>query len=313
MGVKLPSPLTSRAATIDDARTVVDLANAASRFDIGIDSLDLDDVRTAWESPTIDLELDTVIVLDGERVVAAAELDEERAEVEVHPDARGRGIGSALVTWTERRARERGAARIGQTVLADLDGAQQLFADRGYERLWQSWVLVFPGGYERPDIAIRQSDGEPQIHMRAYRAGDERAVYEVVESAFNEWPNRDARTFEEWQRMTTRRSIFDPGLVVVATQNEEIVGAAIGVRYESEGFVDQVAVAPAHRNRGVARALIARLYDEFRSRGEDTIRLNTDSRTGALQLYLDIGMTLETTYECWSLPLAPTAVEPDPG
>ena len=304
----LPHPFTSRRATIDDARAVVDLANAASRFDIGIDSVDLDDVLTAWTSPTLDLALDAVIVADGDRVVAAVELDEERADVDVHPDVRGRGIGSALVRWTEMRASQRGAKRIGQTIRADLEGAQQLFADRGYERLWESWVLVFPSDYRRPNISIRQSEGEPPIQVRAYRADDERAVYELIEAAFNEWPNRDTRTFEEWQRMTTQRSIFDPGLLVVATQSDRIVGAAIGLAYESEGFIDQVAVAPTLRHRGVARVLIAKLYDEFTLRGEHTIRLNTDSRTGALQLYLDIGMTLETTYERWSLTLSAPAI-----
>jgi len=300
--VKLPDPFTSRGATVDDARTVLDIANAAALHDTGEIALDLDDVLTAWASPTLDPAVDAILVFEGDRAVACGEIDEERADIDVHPDVRGRGLGFALTRWSEDRARARGAGRIGQTVLDGLDGIQELFVDRGYERLWESWVLVFPPDYTRPDVAVRSDDSTP-VELREYRAHDERAMYEVIDAAFSEWPDRASRPFEDWQRQTTQRSIFDPTLAVVAVDGTDVVGAAVGVRYETEGFIDQVAVAPTHRNRGIARALILRVYDEFRSRGEETIRLNTDSRTGALQLYLDIGMVLETTFVRWSLPL----------
>lgn len=301
--MQLASPFTSRGATVDDAQTVLDIANAAAVHDIGEIGLDLDDVLTAWASPTLDPAVDAILVFDGERAVACGEIDDERADIDVHPEFRGHGIGSALVRWSEARARERGATRIGQTVLDGLDGIKELFVDRSYEQLWESWVLVFPPDFTPPAVDVRDTDDRAPVELRGYRADDERAIYDVIDAAFSEWPNREPRPFEDWQRQTTQRSIFDPGLVVVATSGAEIVGAAVGVQYANEGFIDQVAVAPTHRNRGIARALILRVYDEFRSRGEATVRLNTDSRTGALQLYLDIGMVLETTFVRWSLSL----------
>src|SRR5213080_3223098 len=39
-----------------------------------------------------------------------------RAEADVRPDRRGRGIGTWLLDWTERRAGEVGADRVGQTI-----------------------------------------------------------------------------------------------------------------------------------------------------------------------------------------------------
>ena len=99
----------------------------------------------------------------------------------------------------------------------------------------------------------------------------------MIDAAFSEWQHRESRPFEAWQRMTTQRAIFEPDLVFVATVGADLIGTAVGVQYQTEGFIDQVAVAPQHRGRGIAGALILRLYDEFRSRGEETIRLSTDS------------------------------------
>ena len=297
----LPAGFHARGATEADAPIVVDLANVASLHDVGDVALDLDDVLTDWASPTLDLAVDAVMVLDGERPVAFAQIDEERADVDVHPDVRGRGIGMALVRWTEQRARERAVGestvRIGQTVLDGLPGIDSLFAARGYEKLWDSWILRLPDDVVLPLDARALP---PSVVVRGYEPDDEHAVYEIIDAAFSEWPGRESRPFDDWQRHTTRRSLFDPGLLVVATADDAVVGAAIGLQYEKESFVDQVAVAPAHRDRGIARALLATLFDIFHERGERTIRLNTDSRTGALGLYLDIGMVIERTYCRWS-------------
>lgn len=54
-----------------------------------------------------------------------------------------------------------------------------------------------------------------------------------------------------------KRPDFDPSLLFVATADDRPVGAAFGISYSTEGWVEQVAVAPSHRNQGIARALLA--------------------------------------------------------
>ena len=52
----------------------------------------------------------TIGVFDGDRLVAYAEyMGNDRGDAAVHPDYRGRGIGTALATWMQARARAAGA------------------------------------------------------------------------------------------------------------------------------------------------------------------------------------------------------------
>lgn len=245
-------------------------------------------------------------MFEGDELVAWAQVSEERADADVHPRARRRGIGSALVVWTEQRALQRApegsAVRIGQTVTEDLDGLQELFVARGYERLWDSWVLRLP-----VDIELEARPLPDGVAIRPFRPVEEHAIYTIVDDAFNEWEGRESRPFEDWQANTTARSDFDPQLLLVATVDDVLAGVVVGIHYPGEGWVDQVAVKKEFRNRGIARALLVAIFDEFRTRGESLLGLNTDSRTGALDLYFGIGMVVQHTFTRWSRTVRPGA------
>lgn len=294
----LPEGLTARPATSDDAQAVWRLTAAAMTVDVGEPMLDLDDIVSDWTSPNLDLAFDTVLVNCGDEPVAFIQVEGERADGDVHPAWRGRGLGLTLVEWSERRALERGRGddevHIGQTVIKGLPGSEELFAARGYRRRWDSWVLRLPD-----DVALDQPHPRSAT-IRGYVADDEQYVYRVVEAAFGEWDDRSARTFEQWQATSTAREVFDPTLVAVATVDDRIVGACVGIPYAEEGWIDQLAVDSDMRGRGIGRALVARVFGEFRRRGETKLGLNTDSRTGALGLYVDLGMVVEHTFIRWS-------------
>ncbi len=127
----------------------------------------------------------------------------------------------------------------------------------------------------------------------------------MVEDAFNEWPTREPSTFEEWQSGVTGRTDFDPTLLFVAVTDHEVVGVSFGIPYEDEGWVQQLAVRRDHRNRGLAKALLRRTFDELRRRGSPAVGLSTDSRTGALDLYVDAGMVVRASYTHYSKVLVP--------
>jgi mycothiol synthase len=300
----LPPGLSCQPATFADASAVLEVVNAAERVDIGETLLRLAEIEAEWASPSLDLTDDVILVHEGDRLVAYAQVSGSRAVVHVHPDGQGRGIGRSLVEWTEQRAFDRAApgaeVRIGQTVPDGLDGIEELFAGRGYERLWDSWILRLPATVDL--VAVPSPEG---ITIRPFLAEEEEVVYTVIDDAFNEWENRESTPFEEWRTMTTARSDFDPSLLVVATAGDEIVGAALGVRYPGEGWVDQIAVERNHRNRGIAKALLTQLSQGFRDQGETRLGLSTDSRTGALGLYIAIGMVVEHTFVRWSRLLRP--------
>jgi mycothiol synthase len=299
-----PEGLTTRGAQLADLTEIAALVRAAETADHGEPDLTLEDLASDWLSPGFDPGADAVVVLDRERIVAYAEVPSWRAHAAVHPGDRRRGIGTALLGWIEHRARQRSpgaAATVGQTVADTNVAAVTLLQRHGYTPRHTSWVLRLPAG-----VTVKQPPLPAGITIRPYRAAEEEEpVYRVIEDAFSEWPNRTPATFPQWQALTTGRRDFDPSLLLVAAAEDEVVGAALGLPYPDEGWVQQLAVRADLRGRGIGRALLSRMFDEFRHRGFPDVGLSTDSRTGALDLYLAVGMEIHRAYTHYSRVLSP--------
>jgi mycothiol synthase len=279
---------------------VTAFTRVAERFDAGEASVTVDDIRSGWDLPEFDLQDDVLLMFSGEVLIAAAEVPGWRAEANVHPDWRGQGVGTSVLSWVERRALERkpgdDRVRVGQTIISTNTDAISLFLDHGYSIRHTSWVLRLPD-----EVRVDAQSLPDGFDVRIFDpANDEYLVYQVVEDAFNEWPTRVPSTFEEWQSGVTGRTDFDPSLLLVVTHLGNVVGAAFGIPYEDEGWVQQLAVRSDHRGRGIAKALLRELFEEFRRRGFPAVGLSTDSRTGALDLYLDLGMVVRETYSHYS-------------
>ena len=54
--------------------------------------------------------------------------------------------------------------------------------------------------------------------------------------------------------------------------------------------MEQLAVERSHRGKGLAQALLSDAFGRAREHGATRSELSTDSRTGALDLYLKLGM-----------------------
>jgi GNAT superfamily N-acetyltransferase len=294
-----PNGMSTRGALSDDIERVTELVRVAEAHDLGQAMLTADDLDSAWKRPGLDLDKDVILVLDGQDLVAYGEVPGWRCFGTVRPDRRSRGIGSALLAWIEHRALERTPAteevRVGQTIGDGASGSIELFQRNDYQPRHTSWILTLP-----PDVDLSSAGTATGIMIRPYRPGEEPTIFTVVEDAFNEWPNREPSTFETWRSMTVERTDFDSSLLYVAVEDDVIVGTATGLHYPDGGWVEQLAVRATHRRRGIARALLAAVFDEFRDRGETRLGLSTDSRTGALDLYLRLGMVIESSFTHWS-------------
>ena len=291
--VDLPPGLLTRPLCHDDAQAVYELIAASEEADLGAALIDLEDILGDWQRPSLDFERDTLAVLDGERLVALAELSASgRVEASVHPTARGRGIGTYVVAWTEDRVRARGGARVSQTVAATSVSAVDLLLGRGYQQLWTSWLLELPA-----DAEIR-GDGTPPdgVVVRPYQPGEEHLAFQVVEDAFNEWPERPPSTFEDWAAPVLKRPGFEPWHLLVAAHGDELVGVCNVVVSGNSVWVNQLAVRRDQRGRGLGRVLLVAAFQEGRARGAGTAELSTDSRTGALGLYEHVGMSVTDTF-----------------
>ena len=184
----------------DDVDAVVDLIAAVERSVLGVVHIQRADIASLWSTDTFTPELDDVAVLEASRMVAAAQLYRRKAEVHVHPDATGRGLGRGLRAWTEARARARGEPRVGQTIPDPNRAAVRSLTESGYVPTYSSWML-------RADHRDRPPDPRPPpgVRIRAFRPGDEGQAYRVIEDAFAEWPGRSPTSFDGWRALTIGR------------------------------------------------------------------------------------------------------------
>jgi mycothiol synthase len=293
--------LTTRPLTRDDARAVLDIVAACEVAEFGEVFIEIEDVWSDWDRPGYDLAEESLGVVEGDKLIAVTEVFKgRRAEVNVHPDHQGRGIGTALMRWTWNQAARHGSALVGETVSDNNQAAIDLFRAHGYEELWHSWVLELPAG--APIVA---AEPPPGVRLRPMRLGqDEQAAYRVIEDAFSEWPNRDPSSYEDWAPGVVGRGGFEPWHLLLATRmgsdGEEVVGACHLVMSGDEGWVNQLAVRRDQRRRGLGRALLASSFAAARERGATRFGLSTDSRTGALGVYERVGMSARLTYTHWA-------------
>jgi mycothiol synthase len=305
----LPAPYTARPLTAEDAQAVTDLMAACELHDIGEVQIELEDIVGDWGRPSFDLAAQSVGVLDEHgRLVAYGEVYQaRRAEVYVVPEERGRGLGSALLAWTWRLAREQGGTLVGQTVPERASEAVSLFKAHGYRPMWTSWILELPEGAE-----IAEGTLPADTEIRAMVPGqDERAAYQTVEDAFDEWPGRDPVAYEDWAAVVLERPGFEPWQLLLAVEKdaaaEQVVGVCFVIASADTGWVQYLAVRRDRRGRGLARALLLRAFSQARARGMTRAELSTDTRTGALDLYLHVGMRVKETFVHWARDLEPAA------
>ena len=294
----LQDRLTTRAFTEDDLDAIVAMVNVCERHDSGEVMLDRADLRSELEIEGFDTERDWVGVFDDATLVAWAFLEEgRRVLVDVHPAARGRGIGTWLRAWTEERSREVGRDRVAQTIDDSLSDTIALLVRAGYQPRHTSWILRMQHP-ERPATPAPP----PGVELRSFDENDEDEVLAMFETAFSEFDDRLPTPPDVWRAMVTEREGFVPDDVVLAVADGRIIGGAFLIDAD-EIWVDKLAVARDYRHRGIARTLLQTAFVRSFDRGYAWTSLSTDSRTSALSLYERVGMTIHRSFTRYSLDL----------
>jgi len=209
----------------------------------------------------------------------------------VHPDHRGRGIGTALAAWARETARAKGYSRVASQVPVG-GPADRLMTDLGYEERWTAWNLELPEGAE---IA-----GQPLPEgylLRDAAESDRPTVYDLIEDAFGEWPDRERHSVEDFGSRVWDRPGFEPwNLRVVSDPDGVLVGATHVIQDGDVGYVARIAVRRDRRGLGLARAMLVDAFGLARAHGAVRCYLSTDSRTGALGLYEKVGMVISSQW-----------------
>jgi mycothiol synthase len=295
----------------DDLDRVAALHAAASRDRVGSVTVRPDDLRVRWlglDSFDEVLLVEHASVPDPDPVAYAsfeAFVDPWTGELDlhvdgtVHPDWTSHGLAGFLLARAEDRARAaaRDAEHPGALLRTSLedgdDRARAWFAARGFTPVRHLLELRLDL-HAPPPTAVWRSG----VRCRTFRPGvDEHVLWQTHQAAFAEVPTHLPLDLDDFLDDRLRRyADLDPGLVLLAEYDDEVVGLAIcraGTEVASEdGWVRDLGVVPAWRRHGIGMALLRTTFAAFRSRGLTGVALEVDDVTldGAVALYRRAGM-----------------------
>jgi mycothiol synthase len=287
--MQLPS---TRPAVAADAAAVTEIVVALESSLYGRSDFSQADLEEEWSDA--DLERDSLVVVDGERVLGYGLMHDRggtwSAEGYVHPDALGRGIGTTIATGLEEDAASRGAELFRTGVLEADAPARRLLESLGYEavrvfREMRIELTAAPPEPEWPD-GLRVVPFDPERDARAFHAAHQ--------EAFADHWDHTPRPFESWSKGHLDSDRFDPALWCVVRAGNEIAAGTISTADTyGGGFVHALFTRRAWRKRGVGAALLADAFGRFWQRGERSVGLGVDAEgtTGAFRLYERAGMT----------------------
>ena len=127
------------------------------------------------------------------------------------------------------------------------------------------------------------------LELRACRESDEEGVAALWREALG-----DEAPHNEPVAAIRRKLALDDGLFLVATLDSAVVGTVMGGYDGCRGWVYSLAVEPAVRRRGIARALVARLEELLAERGCRKINLQVRvSNSDVVAVYEKLGYGVE--------------------
>ena len=294
-----PAGYTVRPSAREDIDTIARLVQAVDRHDAGIVEPVRGFIEDDWANPLFDAEEDTLLVTSETGELAAygsARGIEPSASVEawinIHPDHRGRGLGTWLVRWAEARSR-RYLAHPGTSTLlrpsVSSSGVGGAFLEGlGYRHVRTFWHME--RRLEGTEEAGETPDG---VSIRPYRDGDGPVVHRVIEASFHDHFGFEPMAYEAWEAADLGAPSTDLSLVFVAEHGEDIVAVLTAGFLEEESWVHELGVLEGHRGAGIGRALLRRAFAELAARGRTVVKLNVDgeNRSGATRLYESVGMS----------------------
>ncbi len=303
--------ITWRRATPDDADAIAVLQGACAVADDGWIE-DPSEIRERFESPMADAGVDSLIGVStsGDVLVSLWSLilpepTDEWAVYDdnyIHPDRRTEILRSFALDWWEARSLERVTLLQTRTGRLPVRFHQHVYpsqathivdiAGRGYE----PWIYF---DELRRDLS---EPVDPPVVPEEYEIkpiGDVASidVLAVRNDAFRDHRGSQQWTLEFWESRWSEMHRADASFVVVnGTVPVAFVRCGVypydaELRGYTEGWIEQVGTARAHRGRGLAAALIQSAMAVFASTGIEyaTLEVDTENPTGAHGLYTGLG------------------------
>lgn len=301
--------LTWQAATVDDAPAVTALKVRSQEADRLHYRTSVAEVVEELEGEWRHLDRDTLVGFDTDGTLRAwAQVDTAPGDArvvrafvegEVDPAWRGRGIGTALVGWSQARARqvlvETGKelpARIATYTDDATPGVAAVYRAAGFTPIRYYTHMRRPLDVPLPDVpdveGVRIVPWTQELDDRVRLAHND---------AFADHWGSEPRTPEQWQ---ASRAMFAPTWSFVALDDTgHVVGYAVSGRYEEDwvavgypsGYTELLGVRRAWRGRHVGVALLATVMRVYAADGMRYAELEVDTAnpSGAHGIYASLG------------------------
>ncbi|HET9522063.1 MAG TPA: GNAT family N-acetyltransferase [Candidatus Limnocylindrales bacterium] len=270
-------------------------------------------------TPNLEPARDIILAAIDDRVVGAAQHSiRVRGDTAVHhvdgwvrPAERRRGIGRALLHWTEARARAtaatwRGPESHAVTIWPDEDqaGLVALVESEGYGSIRYGFMMLRP--LAEPILDAPLPEG---LEIRPVRAEDHRRIWDADVEAFEDHWKAAVRTDEDYEGWYASPEL-DTTLWRVAWDGDEVAGSVMTFVFREENerlgvkraWLEHVSVRRPWRRRGLAAALITDTLRGLRERGLDEAALGVDAEniSGALRLYESLGFRRHRMGICYA-------------
>jgi len=323
--LELPEGYTSRPPVMDDIPAAVETFNLCSLEMIGGKDATVRGLKTDWTSPGLNPETDQRVVFSPEGDLAGYIELWATHDIpvhpfvwgRVHPDHNGLGIGTALLTWAEERARQ-----VFQKVPPKARVAMRSHAPAAHkpsDALFREYGMKLIRHNFQMRIELTEVPPAPEwpegISVRTFRPEDIEAVYRADEEAFKDHFGYIPQDFETGFRRFKHYFIndrnFDPNLWFLAMDGDEIAGFSLcrpaSWEDDSIGWVRSLGVRRPWRKRGLGLALLQHSFGVFYQRGKAGVGLGVDAEnlTGALNLYKKAGMHVHRQYNLYEKELRP--------
>jgi ribosomal protein S18 acetylase RimI-like enzyme len=189
--------LMARTPKIEDLVAVKELVAACDIAEYGLVGSTMEDLASNWQRSEFNLATDAWVIVTnkGQVVGFACVWHKDYVQIDtfvcVHPEYRGRGIGTLLLRLVEERARQHARnacsgshVTLNSTVSSVNEGAKRLFEREGYTPARQFWQIAIELD-ESSDKTSRQGkleldlDVESQHLVNAAQLYDRDAVYVI--------------------------------------------------------------------------------------------------------------------------------------
>jgi len=252
-----------------------------------------EELADAWKADGFELERDVFLVetRDG-LIVGSEEFYKEhhrlKADGCVHPDFRGKGIGSSLLEKAIQHASlDEDMMSIQSFMNNKDDSGHILLRENDFSPVRYFWRMEIK--LQETPVLVNFPNG---IELRPYIKDEHaHAAWQVNNEVFHDHWGSHEFTFDDWTKKFNNPG-FDPTLWLVAWDGDEIAGFSQNRIRQGIGWVGTIGVRRPWRNKGLGIALLRHTFGEFYKRGIHVVGLGVDSDnlTGATRVYERAGM-----------------------